>query len=63
MEIYLAIINTYLSIVFTILVIYLYTSKKDAKQIWDEITKDNEEWKKEVRKELYNIQDSLKLYK
>ena len=59
MGIYLAIIWTYLCIIFTIFVIFIHFYKNDSNKQNNKILKDNEEWKEEVRKKLSWIYKSI----
>jgi hypothetical protein len=59
MEIYLAIIETYLCFTFTIAIIFLISMNEKANKTWNEIKKDNEEWKEEVRLRLSIIEKKL----
>lgn len=51
MDIYLAIIQTYLAISFTLFIIYLWKVKNEAY----DIKKDNEKWKNEVREKFNSL--------
>jgi hypothetical protein len=59
MEIYLAIIETYLCFTFTIAIIFLISINNKTNKTWNEIKKDNEEWKAEVRLKLSIIEKKL----
>jgi len=49
MEIYMAIINTYLSIVISLLLLVIVLQKKENENYMKQVKKDNKEWKEEVR--------------
>lgn len=57
LEIYLAIIGTYMSVFFTLFVIYLKVIKKHSDAVEDKIMKDNEKWKNEVRELIKSLKN------